>query len=97
MGARHRNGNRGAVALPLRRRQEDPMQAYDRLPAALRACIQSARLPWSAQSCHRIWQAARRDGLDPEAALDRLEAAEQRTLQAIRQRQQAPKPGVPRS
>ncbi len=64
------------------------MQAYDRLPAPLRAWLQGACLPWSAQSCQRIWQAARRKGLDLEATLDRLDRAEQNTLAALRRRQQ---------
>ncbi|WP_219174932.1 DUF6525 family protein [Tritonibacter mobilis] len=80
MRRRDKNSNRGAVALPTRRRREDPMAAYDRLPAPLRAWLQEAALPWSAQSCQRIWQAARRDGLSPEAALARLDAAERKTL-----------------
>ncbi|OIQ27304.1 MAG: hypothetical protein BM562_14805 [Alphaproteobacteria bacterium MedPE-SWcel] len=56
------------------------MAAYDRLPAPLRAWMRSAALPWSAQSCHRIWSAARRAGLSLDARLARLDAAEQKTL-----------------
>jgi hypothetical protein len=81
MRRQQRNANRGAVALPTRTRREDPMAAYDRLPAPLRAWLREATLPWSAQSCRRIWQAATREGLSPEAALARLDAAERKTLE----------------
>ena len=36
------------------------MVAYDRLPARLRAWVRQAQLPWSPQSCQRIWSAARK-------------------------------------
>lgn len=79
-----RISNRGAVPLPTRRRQEDPMAAYDRLPAALRAWVQQAQLPWSPQSCQRIWLKARKAGLPVEDVLRRLDAAEQKTLARAR-------------
>ncbi|MFP3384670.1 DUF6525 family protein [Tritonibacter sp. SIMBA_163] len=86
MARRDRDGNRGAVSLPTRRRHEDPMAAYDRLPPPLRAWVREASLPWSAQSCRRIWQAARRAGLGEEAALAHLDAVEQKTLAQPRNR-----------
>lgn len=84
-----RNANRGAVPLPTRRRHEDPMVAYDRLPARLRAWVRQAQLPWSPQSCQRIWSAARKAGLPEEEALRRLDAAEAKTLARARQQADA--------
>ncbi len=56
------------------------MAAYDRLPSPLRAWLRQAQLPWSPQSCQRIWTAARRAGLAEAEALRRLDAAEAKTL-----------------
>lgn len=68
-------------ALRRRRRASDPMAAYDRLPAELRAWLASAALPWSPHSALRAWRAALdRAGGDPAAARARLSAAEARQL-----------------
>lgn len=59
----------------------DPMRAYDRLPAPLRAWLARASLPWSPASARRIWDralAAARG--DTAAALAALARAERRTL-----------------
>ena len=39
-------GNRGRTSLKLKRRSEDPMRDYDRLPPELRAWLAEAVLPW---------------------------------------------------
>ncbi len=65
----------------MRRRCEDPMAAYDRLPPDLRKWLREAKLPWSPKSCRAIWTKAIRQGLSAEDALDRLDRAELRTLQ----------------
>ena len=73
-----RSGNIGATAIRGRRRAQDPMQAYDRLPKPLRLWLAQAVLPWSPSSCLSIWRNSLRAGLAPAqivARLDRLEAA----------------------
>jgi hypothetical protein len=63
------------------RRRQTPMRAYDALPPELRGWAQQAALPWSAQSLARVWKRALRDaGGNTEAALDRMAAAEARSL-----------------
>ena len=61
-------------------RQTNPMAAYDRLPADLRAWLASAALPWSATSALRLWQRALSQTGCPKAASDRLTRAEAKTL-----------------
>lgn len=56
------------------------MRAYDALPPELRRWMADAVLPWSPQSCARLWEKARRKGLDPEAARAVLSRAEARKL-----------------
>ena len=58
------------------------MLAFDQLPVELRRWMRDAVLPWSARSCLKIWNKARREGLDAAAALDRLNAIEQAMLAA---------------
>lgn len=73
------NKNR-ASKLPARKRNIDPMAAYDALPPELRAWLQDAKLPWSAHSCKRIWTGARAKGASPQEALERLNKIEAATL-----------------
>lgn len=73
------NKNR-ASTLPAKKRNVDPMAAYDALPPELRAWLQEAKLPWSAQSCKKIWTSARAKGASPQEALDRLNRVEAATL-----------------
>jgi hypothetical protein len=51
------------------------MQAYDALPAPLRAWLSTAALPWSPQSALRIWRKASRAG-GAESAITRLNQIE---------------------
>ena len=74
------SGNLGATTLQCRRRNCDPMRAYDALPPELRRWIAQAALPWSPRSCGRLWDKARRRGLEAEAALAMLERAQAGTL-----------------
>jgi hypothetical protein len=70
-----------ATALPRRRREGDPMAAFDRLPAPLRRWLAGAALPWSAASAARAWRAAlARAGGDAEAAAAALAALEARVI-----------------
>ncbi len=54
---RTRRGHNG-VCVASRRRYEDPMAAYDRLPRELRAWLAEAVLPWSPRSARRAWEKA---------------------------------------
>ena len=67
------------LATSLRGRvRADPMAAFDRLPPPARAFVRQAVLPWSAASVARIWARALAETGCPQAALDRLRAAEAR-------------------
>jgi hypothetical protein len=62
------------------------MAQYDRLPPALRSWMAGAVLPWSAQSCLKIWDSEMSRRGSTQAALDRLTRAEQRLLHKAAQR-----------
>lgn len=79
-------GNLGATSLPRSGRGRDPMRAYDALPPELRGWMAQAALPWSPRSCARLWEKARRQGLEGRAALDLLDRAERKTLARERSR-----------
>lgn len=72
--------NRGQTGLKVRRRSEDPMQAYDALPRPVRNWLSEAAMPWSPASCRRILRSAKARGEGMEAVLARLEQAERQTL-----------------
>ncbi|GAA4229020.1 hypothetical protein GGQ68_001302 [Sagittula marina] len=71
-----RASNLGEVRQRRRRRNGDPMRAYDALPAPLRRWMAEAALPWSPASCRRIWTRARQRGETVDTVLDRLTRAE---------------------
>ena len=77
---RHRAGNLGQTGLKRRRRNADPMQDYDALAPDLRHWLQQAVLPWSPQSCKRIWQKIRADGASCTEALAHMDQIEAATL-----------------
>lgn len=72
------------------------MRAYDALPPVLRQWLANAALPWSPESCRRIWRAGRARGESEAALIARLEQAEQRTLSRDRfsRPAQPPLPGI---
>lgn len=72
--------NRGATSLRTRCRAEDPMQAFDALPAPIRSWLSKAALPWSPASCRKILQRSRERGEDLPDVLARLDQAQARTL-----------------
>ena len=73
--APHRS-NLGETRQRRRSRAQDPMRAYDALPAPLRRWMAQAALSWSPASCRRIWTRARQRGEDVDSVLDRLTRAE---------------------
>ncbi|CUH85147.1 DUF6525 family protein [Thalassovita mediterranea] len=72
--------NLGQTGLSRRARRGDPMRDFDTLPAPLRAWVREAVLPWSPQSCRRIWTRAIAKGASEAEALARLDRAEAATL-----------------
>lgn len=76
MPAVPRLSNLGETRQRSRHRTQDPMRAYDALPAPLRRWMAEAALPWSPASCRRIWRRARAQGEDVAEVLDRLTRAE---------------------
>ncbi|WP_366944760.1 DUF6525 family protein [Planktotalea sp.] len=72
--------NLGSTSLPRKRRNSDPMQTYDCLPAPLRQWVAQAALPWSPASVRRIWSKSKAKGLSAEEALFSLNQAEALTL-----------------
>jgi hypothetical protein len=68
-------------SLVARRRTQDPMAAYDRLPPELRGWLAQAALPWSARSALRAWhRALQRFSGDTDAAKQHLSRCERNTL-----------------
>ncbi|MCA0873077.1 DUF6525 family protein [Seohaeicola saemankumensis] len=84
--------NRGATSLKLRRRNEDPMQTYDALPAPIRRWLSQAALPWSPASCRKILRRGRARGEGLDQILARLERAQQATLARDRHASCRPEP-----
>lgn len=69
--------NRGTTSLKLKRRQNDAMREYDRLPPLLRKWLADAVMPWRPGSVRRAYLSALRRTQNPNLALcelDRLEA-----------------------
>ncbi|QPH55994.1 DUF6525 family protein [Pontivivens ytuae] len=74
------SGNRGRTSLKCRRRSEDPMREYDRLPTELRAWLASAALPWRPRSVRRAFEAAYARTRDEASALRELDRLQSRLL-----------------
>lgn len=73
-------GNRGNTSLKLKRRNEDPMREYDRLPAELRSWLAAAVLPWRPHSVRRAFDKALAETGDRGFALSRLNALQGRLV-----------------
>jgi len=73
-------GNRGKTSLRLKRRREDPMRDFDRLPAELRAWLASAVLPWRPRSARRAFDRAVARTRDTSCALEELDRLQDRLL-----------------
>ncbi|MFA3917023.1 DUF6525 family protein [Ruegeria hyattellae] len=68
--------NLGQTKLRTRRRREDPMREFDRLPPVLRAWISQAALPWRPRSVLRAYNNALARTGDQNRALDVLKHLE---------------------
>lgn len=75
-----KSANRGKTSLRLRRRNEDPMREFDRLPAELRAWLAAAALPWRPRSVRRAFDKALAETGDVGEALSRLTALQGRLV-----------------
>ena len=66
-------GNLGQTRLRKRRRVEDPMREFDRLPPILRAWLSEAAFPWRPRSVQRAYSRALARSGSPHEALAELE------------------------
>jgi len=68
--------NLGQTRLRKRRRSEDPMREFDRLPPVLRLWVSQAVLPWRPRSVLRAYKTALARTGDQGRALDELSRIE---------------------
>lgn len=73
-------GNRGTTSLKLKRRNENPMRDFDRLPADLRAWLAAVVLPWRPRSVRRAFDRALAETGERGFALSRLTALQGRLV-----------------
>lgn len=73
-------GNRGRTSLKTKRRAENPMQEFDRLPAELRSWLSSAALPWRARSVRVAFDRALSRTGNPVSALRELDGLQARLI-----------------
>lgn len=73
-------GNRGKTSLKLKRRNEDPMREFDRLPPELRAWLASAVLPWRPRSVRRAFDKALARTRDKTSAIKELDRLQERLV-----------------
>ena len=73
-------GNRGRTSLKCRRRNEDPMREFDRLPTELREWLAEAALPWRPKSVRRAFDRAFSRTQDTARALRVLDQLQERQL-----------------
>ncbi len=63
-----------------KRRTEDPMREFDRLPPDLRAWLAMATLPWRPRSVQRAFEKALKETGDRSRALAQLSALQSRVI-----------------
>lgn len=73
-------GNRGKTSLKSRRRREDPMREFDRLPPELRMWLSTAILPWRPRSALSAFRRAHRRTQDITLALEELDRLQSRLV-----------------
>ena len=74
------SGNRGRTSLKCKRRNEDPMREFDRLPRELRMWVAAADLPWRPRSVRRSFDRALSETGDANAALKELDLLQKRLI-----------------
>ena len=72
--------NRGATTLRTKRRRENPMSEFDRLPGELREWLAAAKLPWRPRSVQQAYSKALMRTTDAATALRELDRLEQRLV-----------------
>lgn len=72
--------NRGRTSLKCKRKNDNPMGAYDRLPADLRHWVAEAALPWRAQSVQKAFDKALKRTGRAELALAELDRIQHKLL-----------------
>jgi hypothetical protein len=72
--------NTGNSSVKRRRRREDPMQEFDRLPPDLRVWLSTAMLPWRARSVRRAYDKAHAATGCPHRAIEALDRLERRRI-----------------
>lgn len=72
--------NRGRTSLKAKRRNENPMQEFDRLPPELRIWVARAALPWRAKSVRQAYERAVARTQDPTLALAELDKLQARLV-----------------
>lgn len=73
-------GNLGKTNLKLRRRNEDSMREFDRLPPELRAWLAAAILPWRPRSVRSAFERALARTKDHSRALQELDRLQDRLI-----------------
>ena len=74
------SGNLGETRFKRKRRANDPMEAYDALPEALRHWLAQAAMPWSPHSVRRVWAKSLARGKSPDEPLSMLTELEHKNL-----------------
>lgn len=74
------HGNRGRTGLKLKRRTEDPMRDFDRLPPELRAWLAAAVLPWRPRSVRQAYDRAVARTRNRARALEELDRLQDRLV-----------------
>lgn len=74
------SGNRGQTSLRCKRRNEDSMREFDRLPSELREWLSGAILPWRPRSVQRAFDREFSRTRDTESALKELDRLQEKRL-----------------
>ena len=72
------NNNLGRTSLKRKRRNENPLLDYDRLPRELRAWVANAELPWRPRSVLKAYERAFLKTGDRNTAINELNYIQQR-------------------
>ena len=74
------NNNLGKTSLKRKRRNENPLLDYDRLPRELRAWVANAELPWRPRSVLKAYERAFSKTGDRNKALNELNYIQHRLV-----------------
>jgi len=74
------NNNLGRTSLKRKKRNENPLLDYDRLPRDLRAWVANAKLPWRPRSVIKAYERAFLKTGDPNKAINELNYIQHRLI-----------------